>query len=105
MQLLNLRVDSIAGNIFVKSLTHDSIKELYTGVNSEGMIYENNTQKDNIVVLESAKDNCVVIAVYRDKNIQKWFIETDNHQALAYKLVNNLGVLCENGEYDQKLFD
>jgi hypothetical protein len=105
MQLFNLRIHSIAGKIFVNALTHSLIKDIYTGVNAEGMIYENNTQKDNIVVLESAKDNCVVIAVYGDKNIQKWFIETDNHQALAYKLVNNLGVLCENGEYDQKLFD
>ena len=104
MQILELRVNSSSSMILTQKLTHRSIRNLYQGLNPQGMLYMNTTDKTDIVVVEKITDGTVIIAAYAGNEIQKWSIETFQPDALARKLVKQFGLLCENGIND-RLFD
>lgn len=100
MKLLTLQVSSSSAEIFAKKLTHESIKDLYEGFNGRGKLYDNKTNKINVVVVEEAKDGIVTIAAYADDKVQKWWIETNTPLALARRLVQRLGLMCSTGIHD-----
>jgi hypothetical protein len=100
MTLLQLQVDSSSAKIFAQKLTHESIRDVYEGFNGNGVLYDNKTNKTNVVVVEEVKEGIVTIAAYADDKVQKWSIETYQPQALAHRLVKKFNLMCESGLYD-----
>ena len=100
MNLLQLQVDSPSANILADNLTHEVIADVYSGLNPQGIVSENETTNTNLVVVEDVSDAVVIIAAYDTKQVQKWHLETQTPCALARILVQKLGLKCENGVYD-----
>jgi hypothetical protein len=100
MILLLLQVASSSATIISEKLTHESISDFYIGLNAHGMLYDNTTQHNDVVMVESTKDNCVTLCAYAENKVQKWFIETQTPIALTRILVQKFGVRCATGVND-----
>lgn len=100
MKILELVIDSEAGKIFTSQLTHESIKDYYTGVNSYGTDDEHIcTCKQNKkcmcdkVGIHKIEKGLLIIAAYSSNQVQKWFFETPTPKSLACRLVQQFGLL------------